>query len=70
MFLWSCLLAHSNATKGLDSRVTDATCPQATKGLDSCVTDATYLQAYVNEIIFCILFNPEVCFLWENCADE
>ena len=45
MFLWSCLLAHSNATKGLDSRVTDATCVQATKRLDSRVTDATCMQA-------------------------
>ena len=45
MFLWSCLLTHSNATKGLDSHVTDATCLQAPKGLDSRVTDATCLQA-------------------------
>ena len=63
MFLWSCLLAHSNATKGLDSRVTDATCVQATKGLDSRVTDATCLQASVHKIIFRILSNTE-CFLW------
>ena len=63
MFLWSCLLTHSNATKGLDSRVTDAICLQATKGLDSCVTDATCMQASVHEIIFCILSNTE-CFLW------